>query len=55
VIGWSLHPLDLLNTVVPNLFGQPYTIVRDLYWGEAFHGAREGYLVSYSWECARSA
>jgi hypothetical protein len=47
VIGWSLHPLDLLNTVVPNLFGNPYTMVRDLYWGEAFHGAREGYLVSY--------
>jgi hypothetical protein len=44
---WSMHPLDLLNSLVPNLFGDPYTIDYSTYWGEAFHDNREGYLVSY--------
>jgi len=44
---WSMHPFDLLNTIVPNLFGDPYTIGRTTYWGEAYHRGREGYLVSY--------
>jgi hypothetical protein len=44
---WSLHPADLINVVIPNLFGNPYTINRSLYWGEAYHDGREGYLVSF--------
>lgn len=44
---WSMHPLDLLNCLIPNLFGDPYTIDHSTYWGEAFHDGREGYLVSY--------
>jgi len=44
---WSLHPLDLLNLVIPNLFGNPYSINRIFYWGETFHSGREGFLVSF--------
>ncbi|PYU86229.1 MAG: hypothetical protein DMG08_30170, partial [Acidobacteria bacterium] len=44
--GWSIHPIDFLNIVVPNLFGNPYTIDGSIYWGEPFHNERESYLVS---------
>jgi hypothetical protein len=47
VTGWSLHPIDLINTMVPNLFGTFYTVNNANYWGESFHGTREPYLVSY--------
>jgi hypothetical protein len=47
VLGyWSLHPAELINTIVPNLFGNPYSLTGYLYWGEKFHYDREGYLVS---------
>lgn len=45
--GWSTHPLDLLNVIVPNLFGHFYTIGFVQSWGEAFHHGRESYLVSF--------
>jgi len=44
---WSLHPMDLVNVIVPNLFGNPFSLSRSLYWGEAYHAGREGYLVSF--------
>ncbi len=44
---WSMHPMDLLNVAVPNLFGSPYTLTKSTYWGEPFHLGREGYLVSF--------
>jgi hypothetical protein len=45
--GWSMHPLDLVNTAVANLFGTLYTLNNSTYWGEAFHAGREPYLVSF--------
>ena len=47
VSRWSLHPADLINVLVPNLFGDPYTIDNGNYWGEAFHDGKQGYLVSF--------
>jgi hypothetical protein len=48
VVGtWSMHPLDFLNTIVPNLFGKAYTLGYPFYWGGAFHHGREAYLVSF--------
>ncbi|PYV38950.1 MAG: hypothetical protein DMG09_10545 [Acidobacteria bacterium] len=47
VSDWSMRPLELLNIVVPHLFGNPYTIDGSAYWGEMFHRGREGYLVSF--------
>jgi hypothetical protein len=47
VTRWSLHPMDLLNVIVPNVFGYPFSLSRRLYWGEAYHFGREGYLVSF--------
>ncbi len=47
VTAWSLHPMDLINVVVPNLFGNPYTLGLKGYWGEVYHSGREGYLVSF--------
>jgi hypothetical protein len=47
VTQWSLHPMDLLNVIVPNLFGYPFSLSKRLYWGEAYHFDREGYLVSF--------
>ncbi len=43
---WSTHPMDLLNAVVPNLFGNYYTMGNATSWGESFHQGREAYLVS---------
>jgi hypothetical protein len=45
--GWSMHPLDLLNTLMPNLFGHYYTIGLNHSWGASIHEGREGYLVSF--------
>ncbi len=47
VTGWSMHPMDFINVVVPNLFGNPYTLTQPGYWGEAFHSGREGYVISF--------
>ena len=44
---WSMHPADLVNVVIPNLFGTPYTLNNASYWGDAYHHAGEPYLVSY--------
>ncbi len=45
--GWSMHPVDLLNTTVPNLFGNYYQIGLASAWGLSLHEGREGYLVSF--------
>lgn len=47
VTQWSMHPMDFANILIPNFFGNPYTIGLRGYWGEAFHSGREGYLVSF--------
>ncbi len=47
VTQWSMHPMDLINVVVPNLFGNTYTLTKSTYWGEPYHLGREGYLVSF--------
>ena len=44
---WSMHPADLINMVVPKLFGTPYTLNNADYWGDSFHAAGEPYLVSF--------
>ncbi len=44
--AWSTHPMDLINTLIPNLYGNPYTLGLATFWGEAWHHGREGYLVS---------
>ena len=44
---WSMHAADFLNLIVPNLFGNPYTVYRVTYWGERYHDMREPYLVSF--------
>jgi uncharacterized membrane protein YkgB len=41
-----MHPSDLINVIVPNLFGKLYTLGGNLYWGEKFHSSREGYFIS---------
>jgi len=45
--AWAMHPLDLLNILVPNLYGNPYTIGHALSWGESLHYGREPYLISF--------
>ena len=47
VTGWSLHPLDLLNAIIPNLYGTYSTIGLKYWWGESMHNGRESYLVSF--------
>ena len=47
IVRWSMHPMDFINILLPNFFGSPYTLNRSIYWGEAFHENREGYLVSF--------
>jgi hypothetical protein len=47
VSSWSMHPLDFLNTLVPNLFGNYYSIGLINSWGESIHHGRESYLVSF--------
>ncbi len=43
---WSLHPMDFLNTIIPNLFGNPFAIGYASSWGEAYHHGDTGFLVS---------
>lgn len=43
---WSTHPLDLVNALVPNLFGTYYTLGLVDSWGELIHDGSENYLVS---------
>ncbi len=43
---WSMHPTDLLNMVVPNLYGKNYTLNEAGVWGDVFRHGREAYLVS---------
>ncbi len=45
--GWSMHPADFLNTIVPNFFGYPFTIDVAEYWGEWCHESTAGYLASF--------
>ena len=47
VSAWSMHPLEFLNILIPNLFGDPFSLNLASYWGERVHGGREAYLVSY--------
>ena len=47
VSAWSMHPIELLNIVIPHVLGNPYTMNGSEYWGEMFHRGREGYLVSF--------
>src|SRR5205823_115311 len=47
VRAWSMHPLEFLNILIPNLFGDPFSLNLASYWGERVHGGREAYLVSY--------
>jgi hypothetical protein len=44
---WSMHPMDFLNTIVPNLFGNPFSIGYATSWGEAYHHGDLGVLVSF--------
>jgi hypothetical protein len=44
---WSMHPMDFLNALVPNLFGNPYSIGYATSWGEAYHHQDVGILVSF--------
>jgi hypothetical protein len=46
-LGWSMHPMDLLNTIVPNFYGFFYTLGSATSWGETYHELREPYLVSF--------
>ncbi len=43
---WSVHPLDLVNTFIPNLFGNYYSLNLATSWGESIHNGYEDYLVS---------
>ncbi len=43
---WSMHPVDLINLMIPNLFGSPYSLGWETQWGEGLHSGREGYFVS---------
>ncbi len=43
---WSMHPADLINLMIPNLFGSPYSLGWETHWGEGLHSGREGYFVS---------
>jgi len=44
---WSMHPMDFLNVIIPNLFGNYYSIGYATSWGEPFHHGSEGVLVSF--------
>ncbi len=45
--AWSMHPLDLLNMLVPNFFGRYFQIGQAASWGQSLHEGVEGYLVSF--------
>ena len=44
---WSMHPLDLVNTLVPNFFGSYFKIGHATSWGQSLHEGVDGYLVSF--------
>ncbi len=44
--GWSMHPMDFLNTFIPNFYGHFYSMGYATSWGESYHQGRESYLVS---------
>jgi len=44
---WSMHPMDFLSTIVPNLFGDPFAIGYATSWGEAYHHGDVSILVSF--------
>jgi hypothetical protein len=46
-MSWSMHPMDLLNTVIPNFYGFFFTLGSATSWGENYHELREPYLVSF--------
>jgi hypothetical protein len=46
-MGWSMHPMDLLNAVIPNFYGYFFTLGSATSWGENYHEFREPYLVSF--------
>src|SRR5436190_1077064 len=43
VSAWSMHLLEFLNILIPNLFGDPFSLNLASYWGERVHGGREAY------------
>jgi hypothetical protein len=45
--SWSMHPLDLLNAIIPNLYGNYYKLNLATSWGESLHEGRENYLISF--------
>ncbi len=47
VSRWSMHPMDFLQIVVPNLFGNPFAIGYATSWGEAYHHGDIGIIVSF--------
>jgi hypothetical protein len=46
-MSWSMHPMDLLNMVVPNFYGYFFTLGAATSWGENYHEFREPYMVSF--------
>ncbi|MBN1570255.1 MAG: YfhO family protein [Acidobacteria bacterium] len=46
-LKWSMHPMDLLNTIIPNFYGFFFTLGSATSWGENYHEFREPYLVSF--------
>ncbi len=47
VSRWSMHPMDFLNTFIPNFFGNPFAIGYATSWGEAYHHGDLSVLVSF--------
>jgi hypothetical protein len=47
VSRWSFHPIDFLNVIIPNLFGNPFSIGYATSWGERYHHGDLGVLVSF--------
>jgi hypothetical protein len=45
--SWSMHPLDFLSTIIPNLYGNYFKLNLATSWGEALHEGRENYLISF--------
>jgi hypothetical protein len=44
---WSVHPTDLINLAIPNLFGNYYSLGLATSWGEPIHEGAVNYLVSF--------
>jgi hypothetical protein len=43
---WSLHPVSLLQVVIPRLFGEYFRLAEPPPWGNLFFDNREPYLLS---------